>query len=74
MGGEDFSYYGRTEEKIPIFIFWLGAIDADRMAEAKRTGEGLPSLHSPLFWPAQHPTIETGVKAMTAAVLELLKE
>lgn len=74
MGGEDFSYYGRTEEKIPIFIFWLGAIDADRMAEAKRAGDGLPSLHSPLFWPAQHPTIETGVKAMTAAVLELLKQ
>src|SRR6185436_4467553 len=27
MGGEDFSEYGRTAEKIPICMFWLGAVD-----------------------------------------------
>ena len=34
----------------------------------------LPALHSPEYWPAIHPTIETGVKATTVAVLELLKK
>ena len=28
MGGEDFSRYGRAG--VPIFMFWLGTIDADR--------------------------------------------
>ncbi|MCS6952606.1 MAG: amidohydrolase [Bryobacterales bacterium] len=68
MGGEDFSRYGRLEPKIPLVLFRLGVIDPPRMPLTK------PSLHSPEFWPARHPTIETGVKAMTAAVLELLSE
>ena len=70
MGGEDFSRYGMTEDKVPIFIFWLGTIDAGR----KSNGAPLPALHSPEYWPAIHPTIETGVKATTVAVLELLKK
>ena len=69
MGGEDFSEYGRTDEKIPITIFWLGTIDKERLA----TGAPL-SLHSALYWPAIHPTIETGVKATTTAVLQLMKK
>ncbi len=32
----------------------------------------MPDL-APIYWPALHPTIETGVKAMTTAALELLK-
>lgn len=72
MGGEDFARYGRVDPKIPIFLFRLGVIDAERMAAAKASGAGLPSLHSPLFWPVPHPSIETGVKAMTAAVIDLL--
>ena len=28
--------------------------------------------HSALFWPVPRPTIETGVKATTAAVIELM--
>ncbi len=71
MGGEDFSRYGLTQDKIPIFIFWLGAIDARRMAAAG-SADNLPALHSPRYWPAIHPTIQTGVKAMTAAVMMLL--
>ncbi len=74
MGGEDFSRYGRVDPKVPIMLVRLGAIDDARMAASKSPGAGLPSLHSPLFWPALHPTIENGVKAMTAAVMELLKK
>ena len=73
MGGEDFGFFGRTTEKIPICIFWLGAVNRDRYLEAQKEGsQALPSLHSSLFAPDPEPTIKTGVKAMTAAALELL--
>jgi hippurate hydrolase len=72
MGGEDFSRYGREEPRISIFMFRLGTIDAARMAAADKGGAPLPSLHSALFWPVPDTTVETGVKAMTAAVLELM--
>jgi len=70
MGGEDFSLYGRVDPKIPVFQFRVGTIDAERMNAAATAP--LPSLHSALYRPVPHPTIETGIKAMTAAVLELL--
>ncbi len=72
MGAEDFGLYGRTKEKVPICIYWLGSADPKRAAEAERSGQPLPSLHSPLYAPVPGPTIKTGVTAMTAAVLELL--
>jgi hippurate hydrolase len=72
MGGEDFSEYGRTQHKIPICIFMIGAVRPDVVAESARTGKSLLSLHSPLFAPVPEPTIKTGVTAMTAAVLELM--
>ena len=72
MGGEDFSRYGRTEDKIPISIFWLGAVNPDVVRDSLKAGKSLPSLHSSLFAPAPEPTIKTGVTALTAAVLELL--
>ena len=71
MGGEDFSEYGRTPDKIPICLFWLGAVKAESIAESEKTGKPLPSLHSSQFAPVPEPTLKTGVTAMTAAVLEL---
>ncbi len=72
MGGEDFARYGRTEDKVPIFMFWLGAVDPEKYEEAQRKGETLPSLHSSKFAPLPEPTIKTGVEAMSTAVLELV--
>jgi amidohydrolase len=72
MGGEDFSEYGRTEHKIPICMFFVGAVSEAAMQESVQAGNSLPSLHSPNFAPAPEPTIKTGVIAMTAAVLELM--
>jgi hippurate hydrolase len=73
MGGEDFARYGRQEPKVPIFMFRVGTIDAARTAASRQPGgKPLPSLHSALFWPAPRPAIETGVKAMSAAVMELM--
>jgi len=65
-GGEDFSEYGRTPHKVPIFMLRLGS------APPGSDPQGRPGLHSPLYYPEFEPTIRTGVKAMTAAVLELM--
>jgi hippurate hydrolase len=72
MGGEDFGEYGRTEHKIPIFMFDIGVVAREEFEESKRTGKPLPGLHSALFAPAPEPTLKTGITAMTAAVLELM--
>jgi amidohydrolase len=74
MGGEDFSQYGRTEEKIPGLIFWLGAVSPDKYAASQIDGMPLPSLHSALFAPDYDPAIATGVDAMTAAVEALFQK
>jgi amidohydrolase len=72
MGAEDFGLYGRTGDKIPICLFWLGAVDPERFKEHQRRGEALPALHSSKFLPAVEPTFKTGAAAMTAVVLDLL--
>jgi amidohydrolase len=74
MASEDFGRYGLEGHQIPTFMFWLGAVSPDKVAESKRTGKPLPSLHSSMFEPLPEPTIRTGVKAMTSALLELLKK
>ncbi len=72
MGGEDFGRYGRTEDRIPICMFWLGSVNGDSIRRTTATSGTLPSLHSPIFAPDAEPTIKTGVTAMSAALLELL--
>jgi len=71
MGGEDFSEFGRTADKIPICQFWLGVVSPEVNAEAIRTGKPLPSLHSPFFRPQPAPTLKAGITALVASVLEL---
>lgn len=73
MASEDFCRYGLEGNKIPICMLRLGAIDPARVAKSRESGVPLPSLHSSLFEPLPEPTIRTGVKAMTSAVLELMK-
>ena len=73
MGGEDFSEYGRTVEHVPLCMFRIGAVAPEKWAESLRTGVALPALHSSRFAPLPEPTIETGVAAMSAVVLDLLR-
>lgn len=73
MGGEDFGRYGRTEPKVPICIFWLGAAPPEVLEAAQAAGVAPPSLHSSKFYPLPEPTIRTGVTALTHAALNLLK-
>lgn len=72
MGGEDFSEYGLAG--VPIFMFRLGSVNADRLAEMKKGGKPPHSLHSPFYYPDARETITTGVTAMSAALLDLLKK
>jgi len=73
MASEDFGYLS-LDQKIPAVIFWLGAVDPEKVKQSKTTGVALPSLHSALFAPVPEPTLRTGVKAMTSAVLDLMKK
>jgi amidohydrolase len=74
MGSEDFGQFGLEGHRIPTLMLRVGAIDAERIAASQKTGTPLPSLHSSLFWPVPETTIRTGVKAMTLAVMELMKK
>jgi len=74
MSSEDFGVFGLDNHQIPICQFSLGAVDAAKLAESQRTGVPLPGLHSSLWAPVPEPTLRTGVKAMSGAVLDLMKK
>jgi amidohydrolase len=71
MASEDFGHFS-LDRRIPSVMLWLGAIEPSRVEASRKSGKPLPSLHSSLFEPLPEPTLRTGVKAMTTAVLELL--
>ncbi|PYS35850.1 MAG: amidohydrolase [Acidobacteria bacterium] len=73
MGSEDFGNFS-LDNQIPSCMFWLGAVEPTKVEASKTSGKPLPSLHSSLFEPLPEPTLRTGVKAMTTAVLELMKK
>jgi hippurate hydrolase len=73
MGGEDFARYGRTHEKIPGFMFALGAVSPEDYAAARRGETELPSLHSAKFAPDAKRTLATGVTAMSSLLIGLLQ-
>jgi hippurate hydrolase len=70
MGAEDFALY--SEGNVPICMFWLGTINPDRLTAASAKGETMPPLHSAKYFPEPAPSIATGIRAMTAAVVKLL--
>ncbi len=74
MGGEDFSEYSLPDHSIPAVDFHIGAVDPEKIAQFKREGKELPSLHSSKFAPMPEPTIRVGIVGMTSAVLELMKK
>jgi hippurate hydrolase len=51
-------------------FFRIGVYEPERIAAARESGgPQLPANHSPMFAPVPKPTIETGITAMTLAVL-----
>lgn len=72
MGGEDFSRYGLAG--VPICMFRLGVTDPMRLASFERLKQQPPSLHSPLFYPNVEEALPVGIRATTAATLELFRQ
>src|SRR5712671_5699090 len=64
---EDFSVY--INAGVPSMMFNIGVYELEKWAAANKSGTPLPGNHSPLFAPVPIPTIQTGVTAMTLAVL-----
>jgi hippurate hydrolase len=73
MVGEDFARYGKTEERRPICMFWLGVVPEAKYRQAQENGAALPSLHSPFFRPDATLAVRTGAKALVMGVLEGLQ-
>ena len=73
MGGEDFARYGRQDPKIPSLLFWLGGTSKENWEKYLNNEIDMVSIHSPFFAPDPEPTITTGIRAMTASALGLLK-
>jgi len=72
MAGEDFGRYYKADKTIKSMIFWVGGVPHDKWASAQKTGEGLPSLHSPFWAPDAQRVISTATQAMNSAVLSIL--
>jgi hippurate hydrolase len=70
MGSEDYSYF--IEQGVPSFYFGLGGADPAKYAQAKASGENLPSNHSSLFAPDVDPAMHTGIAAEVAVLRNLL--
>jgi hippurate hydrolase len=66
----DFGLFSETG--VPICMFWLGTINPARLEAAGAKNEAMPALHSSKYYPDPRPSIETGVRTMTAAITKLL--
>ena len=72
--GEDFGKYGRTEEKIPIALFWLGSVNRQKYDDYISHNKVLPGLHNSAFVPDFEPTFKTGVSAMSKSIINLFNK
>jgi len=69
---EDFGKYGKTEEKVPIALFWVGAVNPDTYNDHLKNGTRLAPLHNSGFAPDFAPTFTGGVSAMSKALIDIL--
>lgn len=70
MWSDDFAEY--RSGGVPSTMIELGAVNPAKFQEAKKSGESLPSPHSPFFAPDREPSLKTGIAVEMAALLELL--
>jgi amidohydrolase len=71
---EDFGSFG-TEWGVPSVFWYVGGTDAElyrKAEEAGRVAQDIPTNHNAKFAPVIHPTLETGVQAITTAALDAL--
>jgi hippurate hydrolase len=72
MASDDFAEYRYAG--IPSVMLELGAVNPEKFAEAKKTGQALPGPHSPFFAPDREPSLKTGIEVEMAAILELMSK
>jgi amidohydrolase len=70
MASDDFAEYRYSG--IPSVMLELGAVNPEKYAAAKKSGEAIPGPHSPYFAPDREPSLKTGVEVEMAAILELM--
>jgi len=71
---EDFGSFG-TEWGVPSVFWYVGGTDARAYREAEQAGriaQDIPTNHNARYAPIIHPTLDTGVRAMTIAALDAL--
>ena len=77
MGSEDVGIFGDPQfnggKAIPVVYFRLGAMDPATLSAALKAGTLPPGLHTQPFQPLPQPTLDTGVKALTAGAVSLLQ-
>ena len=69
MTSEDFAEYGRAG--VPSVLLHIGAVNAARLADARRTGIPVPAPHSPEWLPDLEPTLKAAVRGETVVLLDL---
>lgn len=73
MPGEDFARYRRADPaNIQSVLFWVGGEDPAKIAAAAKSGETLPSLHSPFWAPDAEKVIGTAAEALSSAAIRLM--
>lgn len=70
MTSEDFANFGQAGVK--AVLLHVGAVDAAKLAAARKSGVPLPGTHSPQWSPDYKPTIKAIMAAETAILLDLL--
>ena len=70
MASDDFAEY--RYGGVPSVMLELGAVNPEKYAAAKKSGEALPGPHSPYFAPDREPSLKTGIEVEMAAILELM--
>ena len=71
MGSEDVGVFA-MDKQIPMCYFHLGTFNRDVPQSTKALTAQTPRLHSCFFSPLPGPTIRTGVRALTAAAMDVL--
>jgi hippurate hydrolase len=69
MTSEDFAEYGRAG--VPAVLLHIGAVNAAKLADTRRTGIPVPAPHSPEWLPDLEPTLKAAVRGETVVLLDL---
>ncbi|MGA0607365.1 amidohydrolase [Phenylobacterium sp. VNQ135] len=70
-GADDYTHF--VEAGVPSAYIRIGGADPAVLAAARARGEPAPANHSPFFAPLPEPSIKTGVRVLSVAVLDALK-